>query len=91
MKKINTLALANLIIKSKSVKKTRSKNIDYLLSALAISALASQAQASNKSYEVNVRDLATEAGVKVSDIAKVELKITGDLGEVVSLGDGVFN
>jgi len=91
---MNTLNTAiKLLLNRKSNKKLSKQRTDYLLSALAISALSTQAQAEggNKSYKIDVKQLAKDAGVKVSDVSNVELKLAeGAKGEVVNLGNGIF-
>jgi len=90
----NTLnTLVKLLLNNKNKQKISKQRVDYLLSALAISALSAQAQAegSQKSYKIDVKQLAKEAGVKISDVNKVEVKLAeGGQGEVVNLGGGIF-
>ena len=85
---MNTLNTAiKLLLNRKPNKKLSKQRTDYLLSALAISALSTQAQAEggNKSYKIDVKQLAKDAGVKVSDVSNVELKLAeGAKGEVVN-------
>ena len=91
---MNTLnTLAKFLLKSKVNQKLSKQNVNYLLSVLAISAISTQTQAEggNKSYKVDIKKLAEEAGVKVSDVSNVELKLAeGAKGEIVNLGNGIF-
>jgi len=94
---MNTMNTLNMLIKillnSKNKKNLSKQRVDYLLSALAISALSSQAQAESgdKSYKIDVVKLAEEAGVEITDVNKVGVRLAeGVKGEIVNLGNGIF-
>ena len=85
--------ITKLLLNNTNRKKITKQRVDYLLSALALSALSQQALAggSEEGYKIDVKKLAQDAGIEITDINKVELTLAeGSKGEVVSLGKGVF-
>jgi len=85
--------IIKLLLSAQSRKKLSKERIDYLLGALALSALSGQAsaQSNEKGNLINAAELAKEIGVEVSDISKVMLTLSDtSSGELISLGNGIY-
>jgi len=81
------------LLLNKTGSKLSKQRVDYLLSALALSALSNQALAADneKGYEIDVSQLAKAQGVEINDISKVEITLSDpSQGEIIALGNGVF-
>ena len=93
MKAINSIIKLLLGSKGKDKNKLSKQRADYLLSVLALTALSDQALAKGleKSYKIDVKKIAKEAGIEITDINNIEVTLVdASAGEIVYLGDGIF-
>jgi len=91
MKVVNSIV--KLLMENKGEKRLSKQRSNYLLSALALTALSDQALAKGleKSYKIDVKKIAKESGVEITDLNKIEVTLAdASSGEIIAMGDGVF-